>query len=134
MPASVNLIAFAIKLVKICRTRSTSQRTSGRSSGSFIVMCRSFAVASGVSASTIDVDLRREVDVLGVHLEMPRFDARQIEDVVDQAQQRASVARDDLEISALIAGQRSRDAVAQQLREREDRVERRADLVAHVRR
>ena len=39
---------------------------------------------------------------------------------------------DDLQVLALIGGQRSRDAVAQQLRQREHGVERRADLVAHV--
>jgi hypothetical protein len=107
--ASVNLIAFAIRLVKICRTRSTSQRTSGSSSGSLTVTCRVLRHRERRQRLDDRRDLRRQVDVLGVHLEVPGFDARQVEDVVDQPQQRAPVARDDLEVPALIGRERPGD-------------------------
>ena len=83
------------------------------SSGSLTVTSRSFAIASGDSASAMPRSAA-EIHVLGVDLEVAGLDAGQIEDVVDQAQQRVAVARDDLEILALIGGQRTGDAVTQQ--------------------
>ena len=62
------------------------------SSGSLIVTCEILRHRQRRQRLDDGVDLRREIDVVGVDLEVPRFDARQVEDVVDQAQQRLPVA------------------------------------------
>ena len=131
-PVSVNLMALPIRLVRIWRTRLTSQRTVGRSSGRRACRSRPLASASGTSVPTVARICARDVGGLQIHLQMPRLDARQVEDVVDEPQQVLPVALDDLEVAPLIVRQRARHAVAQQLRQRQHRVERRADLVAHV--
>src|SRR5690606_40890565 len=65
-----------------------------------------------------------------VELELACFDARQIEDVVDDLQQVKTVAADRVEALQVV---RVLELTGENLRVAEDRGHRRADLVAHVR-
>src|SRR5688572_3209193 len=68
-----------------------------------------------------------------VHLHLACFDLREIEDVVDEIQQVGSRRVDRARVLHLLGGQRVLLVVREELREDEQRVERRAQLVRHVR-
>ena len=72
-----------------------------------------------------------EFDVAGVHRGPPRLDLRHLEDVVDQRQEVLSAPPDRLEPLPLL--RREARVAEQELREAEDGVHRRADLVGHAR-
>jgi SAM-dependent methyltransferase len=65
-----------------------------------------------------------------LELDLARFYLREIENVVDDGQQRFAGPADDLDILDLLTGERR---VEQQGRHADDAVHRRADLMAHVR-
>ena len=66
-------------------------------------------------------------------LQLAGLDQRQIEHLVDQAQQVACAAQDLADMFALLLGERVLRVGDQQLPETEDRVHRRAQLVRHAR-
>ena len=76
---------------------------------------------------------RAERDLLGLDRHRARLDLREIEDVVDQRQQIGARRVDVLGEVDLLAGEVAADVVGELLAEDEDRVERRAQLVRHVR-
>ena len=65
------------------------------------------------------------------HRHAAGFDPRQVEHLVDQPQQVLAALEHLLDALAMALGQRLLLVALQQLREAEDRVERRAQLVAH---
>ena len=67
-----------------------------------------------------------------LQLHAPRFDLRQIEDVVDQRQQMAPGGKNVVDIFILLLVQLAEEFFQQHFREADDRVERRAQLVRHV--
>ena len=73
-----------------------------------------------------------DVDRSEIELHAAGVDGRQIEDVVDQRQQRVGGDRDVVEIFALLRRQRPGTRVAEQMDEADDVGERRAQLVGHV--
>ena len=75
---------------------------------------------------------RRDLHGLEVEQHLPRFHLRQVEDVVDQREQMLAAAQDVAGEVALLVAHRADEPVAQDLREADDRVERRAQLVRHV--
>jgi hypothetical protein len=60
------------------------------------------------------------------------FDLREIEDAVHQLEQMPTVRADALHVGELLRTDRLRGVAAQHVREADDGVERRAQLVAHV--
>ena len=68
-----------------------------------------------------------------VHAHLPGLDLRQVEDVVDQVQQVGAGVVDRVRELDLLLGQVRIRVVREQLREDEQRVQRRTKLVAHVR-
>ena len=64
--------------------------------------------------------------------DLARLDLRQVEDVVDEGQQVLAAAVDVFHVLLLLGAQRPGEAVFHDLGETDDRVERRAQLVAHV--
>ncbi len=70
-----------------------------------------------------------DVERRPIQLQASRFDLREVEDVVDDPQQRRRRAADGVEIVPLIGRQRRR---REQFRHAQHAVHRRADLVAHV--
>ena len=90
---------------------------------------------AGAAGDEID-GLRRDclqIERLDRQCQRPRFDARQVEHVVDHGQQVQAGPFDVLHPFALRAGERLAAVHAQQLREAEHRVQRRAQLMAHAR-
>jgi hypothetical protein len=75
------------------------------------------------------VDQRQQVVVVLFEFDRAFFQLGGVEDFVQQAQQRAAGAANRIEVAALFGRQ---FAVEQHVGEAEDRVHRRADLVAHV--
>ena len=67
-----------------------------------------------------------------MQLRLARLELRDVEQVIDQRQQVLSVLGDDVHVLTLVAGQRAAVTFEQQLRKAEDRVQRGAQLVAHV--
>jgi hypothetical protein len=108
IPASVNLIAFADQIGQDLAHPIDVTAYERHLVGQLDVTFRSLAVASGDSASMTDAISGARSTSSGVHDHVARFDARQIEDVVDQVQQRVTVAGDDLQVAPLIGGERTR--------------------------
>ena len=129
----MNLMALPTRLTSTCRSRSGSPTSASGTSASMSSMqleplSRARASASGFSVSSSTV-ASENVDRL--ELELARFDLREVEDVVDDDEQRVGRRRDGL------AGIRAAPAVSRcverELGHADDAVHRRADLVAHVR-
>ena len=82
-----------------------------------------------MSSAALDA-ARRRSKAAALQLEPPGLDLGEVEDVVDDAQQRVAARADDLGELALLGGQLG---VEQQAGHADDGVHRRADLVAHRR-
>ena len=74
--------------------------------------------------------LSRRSNVAVVQRQLPRFDLGEVEDVVDHREQGFARVPDGHQVLALLGRQR---ALEDQFRHADDRVQGRADLVAHVR-
>ena len=131
-PCSVNLMALPTRFVTICFSRTGSPTTpdgyvrsamSTRISSPFWLA----RTASGFTASFDRVD-ERERNRL--ELQLARLDLREVEDVVEDRQQRLGRALDGVQAVGLI---RRELRVERQRRHADDAVHRRANLVAHVR-
>src|SRR5215467_4370483 len=74
-----------------------------------------------------------QVDLLGEHLELAGLDAREVEDPVDELQEMRAAVVDRADVGLLPLGQLAVQPVKQHLREPDDRIERRPELVRHAR-
>ena len=74
-----------------------------------------------------------ELELGGLDLHLPRLDLRQVEDVVDQVEEVAARGVDRPRVLHLLLAQVLVGVLREQLREDEQRVERRPQLVGHVR-
>ena len=129
-PLSVNLMALPTRLTTIWRSRPGSPtRASGTSGGDVVrqlqlLLCRPRRqrlqrVAQGVAQIEID----------RLQLELAGFDLREVQDVVEQPQQRIGRLLHQVQVLALLGRQLG---VEQQFGHADDAVHRRADFVAHV--
>src|SRR6202022_4654274 len=75
---------------------------------------------------------RLDLDLAAVELRFARLELGDVQQVVDQDQEMLSILGNDVDVLALVARQDTAVAFEQQLREAEDRVQRRSQLVAHV--
>ena len=71
--------------------------------------------------------------IVDVELDLPRFELREVQHVVDEAEQVLLAALDAAEVVALLLVDRPADFQVEQVDVPGDRVERRAQLVAHRR-
>ena len=130
-PFSVNLIALESRLSNTCRSRPASPH---RSTGTSALHEADQFQALGLGAFGQDFDgaLDRLADVEVEHLEreLARLDLGEVEDVVDDGQQRVRAGLDRQREVALLDVEL---AVEQQAAHADDAVHRRADLVGHVR-
>jgi hypothetical protein len=78
------------------------------------------------------VDGRGQVEGRQLELHLPRLDLREIEDVVDEGQKVLPRGVNILQVLVLLRVQLAEHPLAQHLREADDRVERRAQLMRHV--
>ena len=79
------------------------------------------------------VDRGRQIERSDVELHPSRFDLRQIEDVVDQRQEMVTRVEDVAEIFRLLLVRIAEHPLQEHVREADDCVERRAQLVRHAR-
>ncbi len=75
---------------------------------------------------------RSDIEALPVELHLARLDLGQIEDVVDQVEQVPAAPQNVLDMALLILPEGAEAGIEEQLREADDGVERRAQLVRHV--
>ena len=129
-PFSVNLTALPTRFVSTCRSRPGSPRERVRhvvpDQAQELEPLGVRGLGEGAEhlahgAPQVEVDLL-EVDAAGL-------DLREVEDVVDDLEQRPPRLVDHLGVLALLGGERR---VEQQAGHADDAVHRRADLVAHV--
>src|SRR5207247_2437888 len=116
-PWCVNLNALDSRFLMICWSRLASVWMARGSRGSSRVWHPSCV----------------EPQVAGVHHHRPRLDLRQVEDVVDEHQQVVAGRVDRLGELLLLAGQVPLRVLGELVGEDEQAVERRPQLVAHVR-
>ena len=129
-PAAVNLIALPTRLTITCRSRAASPTTSGGTSGATRETSSSpFWCARTPRVRSVSPMSSRRSNGSGHEVEPAGLDAREVQQVVDQAEQRLGRVLERRQVLALHAPQRR---VEQQLRHADHRVHRRADLVAHV--
>ena len=75
------------------------------------------------------VDQLTNVEVNFLEAELAAFDSREIEDVVDQIEQRRAIAAHDVQVAALLAGQ---VALGKHVSHSQHRVHRGANLMRHT--
>src|SRR5664279_4181716 len=128
-PAGVNLTAFESRLMTICLTfltSATQSPTPSSTSSESASPCRLVRERRAV------VEQHRQVDAGEVELHAAGLDLRQVEDVVDQREQVVARGVDVEQVLELLVVDLAEHLLAQHLREADDRVERRAQLVRHV--
>ena len=135
MPAGVNFSALLSRLSTICLTFWRSLVNGGQRHAA----CRHGTVSFerrmiGSSSDITSLDQLRDLEAGEVERHPARFDAGDVEDLVDDG--RAGAGRSSRCASRLLAldvGHRSGHALQQHVGVAEDRVERRPELVRHVR-
>ena len=132
-PASVNLSAFPNRLTRIWRTRWRSSTTSAGAPVSCHPKRIPFCAASERCCATTVSTSSRGSNGSTVEGELPGLDLRQVEDLVDQPEQILPAALDPAERRFLLRVERTVHAREERIGEAEDRVHRRAQLVADVR-
>src|SRR5262249_5494734 len=78
------------------------------------------------------VDRGRQIEVSQLQLHPSRFDLGEVENVVDQGQEVLAGGVDVLQVLVLLLVELAEHTLAQNLREADDRVQRRTELVGHV--
>ena len=134
-PSSVNLTAFESRFFSTCWSRCSSVRIDGGTFGAEDLDRELEALLlreRPERALDVVADVA-ERDVAGVHVHLPGLDLREVEDVVDQLEEIGAGLVDRPGELDLLVGQVLLGVLREQLREDEQRVERRAQLVAHVR-
>ena len=91
---------------------------------------QSFLVGARLQRLDRHLDTLSKIEGHGFELKSPRFDLREIEDIIDDREQPFGTAPNRVSVVALLLGKRR---VQEQLGHADDAVHRRADLVAHDR-
>ena len=128
-PSSVNLTAFESRLTRTCRTRVTSPSTvSGTESST--KYARSTPLLARAGGEQVDgvLDGAPDVERGGLEVDLAGLDLGEVQDVVDERQERVARGPDRLDEVPLLLAQRR---VEEQARHPDDPVHRRPDLVAH---
>ena len=118
-------------LSSICRSRPASPiRLAGTSGVTSHASSRPFSAARSASSLAASPTVSRRSNAAYVEVEPLRFDLREIEDVVHDLEQRLGRRLHGREVVLLFGRE---PGAERERRHAENRVERRADLVAHVR-
>src|SRR5690349_20091462 len=124
-PASVNLIALPTRLIRTCVKRRPSPRPLDFEPKFLVGRQRLKRAANGLRDILNAVIRQFEYQLAG-------FDLRQVEHVIDQAQQVFAVGLKAFEYAEHLLGWLAVSAVRHQFGVAQDGVERRAQLVAHI--
>ena len=130
-PDSVNFTEFTSRLSRICRAFSGSARIARSGRAAPVRVAQPLRVHLRPDHLLDALEQRADPDILESVLHLPRIELGEVEDVVDQAEQVLAAAADALEVRALALRQGAADAHEQQVGVARDRIERRAQLVAH---
>ena len=130
-PRSVNLTAFESRFRSTWRRRVTSPTIAAGVAVADQVR-EVQALLGGPRGHEVErpLDALPQVERLGLELELPRLDLGEVEDVVDDGQERVAALADDLRELALLVGQRG---VQEEPAHPDHGVHRGPDLVAHRR-
>jgi hypothetical protein len=133
LPSAVNLNALESRLSITCWSRFSSVRiVAGRLASNSTLKSRFLSAASWRKVRSICC-LSPLIGKSPISIEtVPEFDLRQVEDVVDQVEQVRARRVDRAREFGLLLVEVALRIVRQQLGEDQQRVERRAQLVAHV--
>ena len=131
-PAGVNFTAFESRLKITCLMRRSSPETTSASRvrcqrDEDTVLHRALAHHRDAALEGFLQRERRELE-----LDLPRFDLGEVEHVVDEREQVVSGGQDVVEVLRLLFVDIADHPLAQHLREADDRVQRRPQLVRHV--
>ena len=131
-PSGVNLTAFESRLKITWRNRRSSPST--RSTSGAELEREPDAVLRRPLAHHHDAALERlaQRERGDLELDLPGLDLRQVEHVVDQRQQVVAGREDVVEVLLLLLVDLAEQPLPQHLREADDRVQRRPQLVRHV--
>ena len=133
VPRSVNLIAFDSRFFSTWPSRCASLVIVGGNPASTTEPnARPFCSAQRLEGLVERIDGGRQRDRLHRQLDLAGFDLRQVEDVVDQREQVVAGVVDGARELHLFLGEVAVAIVGEQRGEDQRRVERRAQLVAHV--
>ena len=132
-PRSVNLSALEMKLRRICETLPSSVSSGGTSRGSSNTSATASPTSSGRSMPRSAPNSDRDGERRRHAPRLAGLDLGEVEQVVDQLGQVLGRLADEADLRLLLRGQLAVAARQQQPRQRQDRVQRRAELVAHVR-
>ena len=128
-PRSVNLIAFEVRFTRIWRTRPGSPRSRPGTSGEqTATSSRPLAWADGASSRATSSTRCRGSKPTSSSSSLPGLDLGEVQDVVDDGQQRLTRAAQTLGQRPLVGVE---VGVEQKLGQADDAVHRRTDLVAH---
>ena len=132
-PRPVNFTALVSRLTRICLiARSSAQRCPKPSSIS-ISRRISFSLQAKRDEAHHGVDGRDQIDGPLEEPELPQLDLRDVEDVVDDAEEMRAGLVDIARVAHVLQrAERAQHLRGHHLREADDGVERRAELVAHV--
>ena len=112
--------------------RPGSMKTSGRPGGSVHLQVDPALGGHGADHAAHDVDDAADRRPLVGEVHPPRLDLGDVEDVVHQLQEVAPRDQHVADVGALLVVELAEDLLLEQLGEPDHRVERRAQLVAHV--
>ena len=133
-PVSVNLTALASRLRSTCCSRWVSVViVAGRPARSRRAASSPFSSACGPNACSRSPSTSASTTGAGVDLHPARLDLGEVQDVVDQAQQVRARAVDRAGELDLPRGEVGVRVLGEQPGQQQQRVQRRAQLVAHVR-
>ena len=134
-PDSVNLNAFESRFLSTCCSRCSSVSIAGGTFAPWTSISKLEALVLGdrPERPLDEVAHVGERDVADVDVHPPGLDLREVEDVVDQVEQVRARRVDRAGELDLLVAQVPLRVLAQQLREDQQRVERRPQLVRHVR-
>ena len=132
-PAGVNFTAFESRLKITCWIRRSSPSTMSASGSVAMATLTSSSLARSRTTTTPRSSVCRNENGAITSSTWPGLDLGQIEHVVDQREQVGARGEDVVEVLLLLLVDVAEHPIPQHLRESEDRVERRSQLMRHVR-
>src|SRR5262249_47528182 len=118
---------------RICATFASSVTSSGKSCGVSNIRSTEGLIRSGLSAPLSAPNRLEAVKGVALTSALPGFHLGESEQIVDQLEQTFGRTPDVSDLPLLFRRQLAIDAIEQQARQRQNRVERRAKLMTHVR-
>ncbi len=131
-PSGVNLTALDRILIRICWIRDSSPSIAGSASDNWARSVIPNSTDCGSMRFRLDCRQRCTLTTASPHLGLASFKPGDVEDIVDDAEQLATGGVDILAIAADLLAVLEHRAFVDQVRESDDRIQRRAQFMAHL--